>query len=446
MLMKKAVIPGFEAQYLFERGNSNYLYRRRIPAQYKGLAGGLSEFKASLKCKNHNQVIEKYGQLHAYYEGLMDQLKAGRSINNIEIQPLSTLKTKAAQVGIQYQAMDELIKANDPAIFISRLKLAEGLTKDEVALQSIFGMAPDQHSLDEVLDFYNEHTRDTLIGKNPRETSKQLAPVQLAVERANEFFGKGTPLTQITKQLALGYRSHLVDQVQAGKMQSTTANKQIMHVRKIIRFYLEQNGLKQDNPFNKIHLKEEKAARPAYSIQFLKEKWLKGSPFSSLNDESLHILYAIMDTGGGPKEICGLAPADIYLDHEVPHIEIRPNKIRKLKTGHRGRKIPLIGQSLIAFKKYSAGFPSHIHPTGADNFSANVNKYLKLHGLIETEAHGIYSLRHTFKDRMRKHRLPPELQNYLMGHKDGSMGAHYGSGYSLNDILDYMKLLEGDWK
>ncbi len=219
-----------------------------------------------------------------------------------------------------------------------------------------------------------------------------------------------------------------------------------MHLRKIIRFYLEQNDLKQDNPFNKISLQEEKAARPAYSIQFLKEKWLRGTPFSSLNDESLHILYAIMDTGTGPKEICGLEPQDIHLDHEVPHIDIKPNKIRKLKTGHRGRQIPLIGQSLIAFKKYPHGFPSHNGPTGPDNFSANVNKYLKAHGLCETDEHGIYSLRHTFKDRMRKHKLPSELQNYLMGHKDGSIGAHYGSGYPLNDILDYMKLLEADWK
>ncbi len=445
--MKKAVIPGFEAKYLFERGNGNYLYRRRIPAQYQKLAGGLSEFKASLKCKTHNQVIEKYGQLHAHYERLMGRLKVGKSINSTEIESLENLKSISANLSIQYRSKEQLIQENDLATFTQRLIIAnKQQSPDPTSIQALFGMAANEPCLDDVLDFYNENTRDTLIGKNPREISKKLAPVQLAVERANEFFGKGTPLTQITKQLALSYRSHLVDHVQAGKMQSATANKQIMHVRKIIRFYLEQNGLKQDNPFNKIHLKEEKAARPAYSIEFLKKKWLKGSHFSSLNDESLHILYAIMDTGTGPKEICGLVPEDIHLDHEVPHIEIRPNKIRKLKTGHRSRKIPLIGQSLIAFKKYPQGFPSHTHPTGADNFSANVNKYLKLHGLIETEAHGIYSLRHTFKDRMRKHKLPPELQNYLMGHKDGSMGAHYGSGYSLNDILDYMKLLETDWK
>lgn len=444
--MKKALIPGFEAQYLFERGNGNYLYRRRIPAQYKELAGGLSEFKASLKCKNHNQVIEKYGQLHAHYEKLLDRLKAGKSINSTEIESLESLKSISANLGIQYRSKEQLIQESDLAAFAERLIIAsKQQNPDPISIQALFGMAANEPTLNDVLDFYNEHTRDKLIGLNPREVSKKKAPVLLAVNRANNFF-KSIPFTQITKKLANAYQSHLIDWVEAGDMKGGTANKQIMHLRKIITFYLEKNDLKHDNPFNKIYLTEEKGSRPAYSIEFLKEKWLKGSPFSSLNDESLHILYVIMDTGGGLKEICGLAPEDILLDHEVPHIKIRPNKFRKLKTGHRGREIPLVGQSLIAFKKYPQGFPSHTHPTGADNFSANVNKYLKLHDLSETQAHGIYSLRHTFKDRMRKHRLPPELQNYLMGHKDESMGAHYGSGYPLNDILDYMKLLEADWK
>lgn len=444
--MKKAVIPGFEAQYLFERGNGNYLYRRRIPARYRVLAGGLLEFKASLGCKNHNEVIEKYGKLHAHYERQMDRLKAGNRIDSTERLPLEELKSISADLGLPYKSADQLLHDDDLDAFAQRLIIAsKQQNTNPTAIQALFGISPNEPTLKDVLDFYEENTRDQLIGKNTREISKKKAPVQLAVKRANDFFGKDKPLSQITKQLALSYRSHMVDLVQTEELKAGTANKQIMHLRKIIRFYLEQNDLKQDNPFNKISLQEEKAARPAYSIQFLKEKWLKGTPFSSLNDESLHILYAIMDTGTGPKEICGLEPQDIHLDHEVPHIDIKANKIRKLKTGHRGRQIPLIGQSLIAFKKYPHGFPSHIGPTGPDNFSANVNKYLKAHGLCETDEHGIYSLRHTFKDRMRKHKLTPELQNYLMGNKDGSIGAHYGSGYPLNDILDYMKLLEADW-
>ncbi|QYM74135.1 hypothetical protein K1X45_07075 [Pseudochrobactrum sp. Wa41.01b-1] len=122
--MKKAVIPGFEAKYLFERGDGNYLYRRRIPAQYQELADGHSEFKTSLKCKNHNQVIEKYGQLHAHYERLMEHLKTGKSINSTEIESLKNLKSISANLGVQYRSKEQLIQENDLATFAQRLIIA----------------------------------------------------------------------------------------------------------------------------------------------------------------------------------------------------------------------------------------------------------------------------------------------------------------------------------
>ena len=71
--------------------------------------------------------------------------------------------------------------------------------------------------------------------------------------------------------------------------------------------------------------------------------------------------------------------------------------------------------------------------------------YLKNHDLLQTDKHTIYSLRHTFKDRIRKHRIPSELQNFLMGHEDKGMGSHYGAGYSLQQIKEYIQLIESDW-
>ncbi len=185
--MKKAVIPGFEAKYLFERGNGNYLYRRRIPAQYQKLAGGLSEFKASLKCKTHNQVIEKYGQLHAHYERLMGRLKVGKSINSTEIESLENLKSISANLSIQYRSKEQLIQENDLATFTQRLIIAnKQQSPDPTSIQALFGMAANEPCLDDVLDFYNENTRDTLIGKNPREISQKTNPVKLSVKRISQ--------------------------------------------------------------------------------------------------------------------------------------------------------------------------------------------------------------------------------------------------------------------
>lgn len=442
--MKKAVISGFDAQYLYVRGDGNYLYRRRIPSKYKILANGQFEFKASLNTKHANQAIEQYGQTHAHFENLMSRLKAGKSLNSTEIESVNILKATANALGFQYKSYDNLM--SDPSLFVERLMLANKLGNlNEIHKQAIYGAASDEPTLNDVLAFYEEHNRDKLIKLSDREKAKKITPIQLAVTRVNDFLGACKPLAKITRQDALSYKSYWVDMVEDGEKSAATANKQIMHIRKIITFYLEQNALTQTNPFSKIHLEEERSSRPAYTIQFLKDNWLTGSPFETLNQEALHILYTIMDTGAGPKEICGLAPEDIHIDQDIPYIEIKANKFRKLKTSHRDRKIPLVGMSLKALRQYPTGFSSYRTPNGPDNFSANVNKYLKAHNLIETDHHGIYSLRHTFKNRMREHGFPAELQNYLMGHKDSSMGAKYGDVYNPHNTLNYMKKIEQDY-
>ncbi len=73
-------------------------------------------------------------------------------------------------------------------------------------------------------------------------------------------------------------------------------------------------------------------------------------------------------------------------------------------------------------------------------------KHLRTNKLVETDDHSVYSLRHMFKDRMRKHEIPEELQNFLMGHKNQMIGASYGAGYDLASTLEYLKNLESDWK
>ncbi|WP_245272098.1 hypothetical protein [Mesorhizobium sp. LSJC285A00] len=78
------------------------------------------------------------------------------------------------------------------------------------------------------------------------------------------------------------------------------------------------------------------------------------------------------------------------------------------------RKIPLVGVALEVFKKYSKGFPRYKDREAS--LSALLNKHFKSHGLFPTEDHTVYSLRHSFEDRMKNGRLDEELRRMLMGH------------------------------
>lgn len=89
----------------------------------------------------------------------------------------------------------------------------------------------------------------------------------------------------------------------------------------------------------------------------------------------------------------------------------------------------MVGAALAAFKKFPDGFS---HLGNAECFSAAVNNFLTVNNLRPTEDHSAYSLRHTFKDRLRDYGevgAPEEIVDELMGHK--KPGVNYGRGHKL---------------
>lgn len=441
----KADIPGFKARYLYVQGEGNFFYRRIIPKRYRELAGR-DQFKEALRTKDPAIAKLRYVELNDKYELMLQRLHDGKSPDEPFIFGLSRLRAAAAQHQIPYRSAAELIQASDEADFDQRLNAFERASDKGLALQAFFGAQTNETCLSEILTFYEEQTQDQLIGLNTREVGRKRQPVQLAMRRLIDFLGD-IPVSKLSKPLASSYLSHLMKEVQANpKFKAETANKQLVHVRKVISLFNERNGFDLPNPFSKLRLKtRDKGKRPAYSIKYLKDRWFSSDVFATLNSEARAILFLAVDTGCGGKELAGMLPSDIHLEGEIPYIKIFDNEVRHLKTDHRGRDIPLVGHALEAIKQFPAGFPKYRTDAGYDNFSATVMKYLKGHKLQETDLHGIYSLRHTFMDRMRIHSFPDELLSYFMGHKHPTMGAHYGKGYDLKTKHFWMKKLEDDW-
>lgn len=304
--MKKAVIPGFNALYLYERGNGNFLYRRRIPGKYHALTDGKHEFKATLNCKNPSEVVMAYSKVHAHFEDQLSKLKAGKSLKHKDLLEANILKPKASELGLAYKTSDELISAEMSELYNRMLLLNEQKLDDPVAVQAILGGRADEPNLNKVLEFYEETTREEHIGKHDRQIAVKKGPVKLAVQKFIEFLGQDRSIMQINRQDVIRYRSHLVNFVSKGTRSSNTANKDLMHVRKIISHYIEQNDLEIKNPFAGIRLKEVKSKQPAFSIKYLRENWLIGNPFEEMNQEALHVVYAMLDTGAIHSEICDL--------------------------------------------------------------------------------------------------------------------------------------------
>lgn len=167
--------------------------------------------------------------------------------------------------------------------------------------------------------------------------------------------------------------------------------------------------------------------RPAFSTQWIKEKLLAPDALAGLNPDARYLVLGMINTGYRPREGANLRETTIHLEGAVPYIEILPEG-REVKTAQSIRKIPLTGVSLEAFRAMPEG--AKRYRDKAPTLSATVNGYLKKNGLLETDAHTMYSLRHSFEDRMLAAYIDDRIRRDLFGHKLDR--ERYGQGHPLS--------------
>jgi integrase len=169
-----------------------------------------------------------------------------------------------------------------------------------------------------------------------------------------------------------------------------------------------------------------KGQRLAYPHDYVQAHFLAERAFEDLNPEARRIIYLLIETGLRPSEACNLTKETIHLDCAIPHVRVVPDG-RELKTDQSQRIIPLVGVALLAMQAQPNGFPRYRDK--ADSFSALANKALTARRLRPLPGQSVYSLRHTFQDRLTALELPERITKDLMGHILDV--PRYGTGPSL---------------
>ena len=430
--------------HLYVRGK-NFVFRLVIPAHLRGLAGK-AEFKVSLKTKDHLTALRKYGEVEPYYQNLMEKLRAGETLTSASDLSYEEIAKIAEIQRRTYKPIDQLIQ-NPAELIQTHSEWSKAGQPEGRGFQTYFNSVTSTIKLSGLVAFYENDQIHLLNSLNDRERSKKINPLQNAVKQLTAFLGKDIELKSLARLQARDFYDSLKVKIASQEIKANTASKYITHMRVLIKTYKRAHDDESKTAFDGLNFKSEKPDEPTFSVNFLNERWLKDDVFTTLNPCAKALLFAVIDTGCSFKELCGLNPEqEIKLNATVPHIIIQENQNRQLKTVHRKRIIPLVGYSLRSFQAFPHGFTKYATDIGPSNASGLINKFLKNNQLLETDKHVIYSLRHTFKDRMRKHRIPEELQHYLMGHKDHGMGSHYGHGYSIEDSVVYLQHMCSDWK
>ena len=154
----------------------------------------------------------------------------------------------------------------------------------------------------------------------------------------------------------------------------------------------------------------------------------------AVDDENRWLLALISDTGMRLSEAAGLHRDDIVLDADIPHINVRPHRWRRLKTKGSERTLPLVGASLwaanraVEASKHSPyHFPRYCNDKGfkANSASAALNKWLK-----QTIGDGyvMHSFRHSMRDRLRAVQCPSEMIDQIGVWRSAKVGEGYGEG------------------
>ncbi len=96
-----------------------------------------------------------------------------------------------------------------------------------------------------------------------------------------------------------------------------------------------------------------------------------------------------------------------------------------------------MGVALKAIFLRPRGFPKY-HDNATTLF-ATVNKFMSENGLRPTKDHSVYSLRHSFRDRLVAVETPDSLIDSLMGHR--TYKPKYGKGPSLELKLKFLEMI-----
>lgn len=234
------------------------------------------------------------------------------------------------------------------------------------------------------------------------------------------------PVTEITEADGLEYVDWWRARVVSGETNAKTANRDIGQLSRMLKDVRIRRRYKYPDIFKDLRLRgETEKSRIPFENDFIRTHFLGGA-LDGLNEEARMVLFVMIETGLRPSEIVNLQKHTIHLDAAIPYVEILPDG-RQLKTEDSKREIPLVGVALAAMKLKPQGFPRY--RDRSSSMSGALNKYLRENDLRPTSDHTVYSLRHSFKDRLVAAEAPDSLIDSLMGHRSGK--PKYGKGPTL---------------
>ncbi|MFL9827727.1 tyrosine-type recombinase/integrase [Rhodoplanes sp. SY1] len=419
------------------RRNGTWHFVRRVPNEFRALdPRGIVKHTTKIRIasdRNGRRAARVAGKLNEALEAYWQELAERHALR--EYNGYEAARRRARTLGFDYLENTQLLML--PAERrLERLEalVLNGMANDAGARAALLGTEKrPPFMLSKLFVEYEAATKDE---------TKDFSPSQLRVwrngrERALKEFVKligDKPVTDVTVDDGIDYCEWWRERVVSGETNAKTGNKAIGQLSRMLKEMNIRRRLNLPDVFKGLRLKGEvEKSRSPFEAEFIQKRLLAPGALTGLNEEAQLVLWVVADTGLRLSEAVNLQRHSIHLDAPIPYVEVLPDG-RRLKTEDSRREIPLVGTALAALKRRPDGFPRYRDK--ASSLSAVVNKYLDTHGLRPTKDHTVYSLRHSFKDRLVAAEAPDSLIDSLMGHRTGK--PKYGKGPPLELKLKFL--------
>lgn len=434
-----------ELKYLLKRNNV-WWYKRKIPLKLQAqLEQKLS--RKSLHTSDMAIAIKRRDKAVLADEQYWNDILNGASLDGVSEIYEKAIKS-AQLLNINYKPANNLIVDSKIDALLTRIELLESEKSSSIATAITGGVKKPKHRLSKALKIYTDEIKaQYLLPKNERQKAHFINGKKRSIENFIKLCGDQF-IDEIGREHGHQYFNWLQQRISSSdkkqKIGSNTANRAMTDIRTVLSEYFKYFGDDDRlNPFRNLNFLEiDNGKRPSFSNEWIKDILTKPKLTQNMGLEARMIMFAILDTGCRANEICGIYPKNIHLDTKHPYIAIEPQDNRTLKTISSKRNIPLIGVALPAFEYLKSNID--VYKDNADRFSAAANKFLRENELFPTDKHTIYSLRHSFKDRMIEAGIDEEMRDIFMGHAIDK--PDYGTHGSIEYRHKLLKKIEIEYK
>ncbi len=431
--------------YICARSDGNLMFRRRVPKELEHL-DTRKEIRTSLKTKDAHVAALKAREINDKLEAYWGALQRGEDAKSPYERYVAAVDT-ARSFGFTYRPLEEMLSDGLTPELRNRIVAAESVVNAAPqAAVALLGIAPEPElMLSGLYNEYAQHNSMKLSAMSAKQRHIHEGQRRTAIKYLMEVLKGDKALKDLTRRDALAFRAWWVQKVVDDQLTIEAPNKSFSNLKGMLT--VVDNALHTDYGANwtKLNLpptaKTKAKARPPYPLDFIQDRLLAPGALDGMNFQARMVLYVMVETGLRPSEIVNLRRRYLNLEHKIPHVIIEEREDRVLKTDASVRTIPLVGVSLWAARQCPDGFDAYFD--NSDSLSAAVNKFLRENGLRPSPRHSLYSLRHSFQDRILGAKALDRVQADLMGHAFDR--EKYGEGATLEAKLEVLDAIKFRW-